>query len=236
MSSNIYILFHIPKTAGTSFREMIRPIFQKNFYPYYSGWGEQQTQPLVLTENVSRAKYFMGHLVYYGMHEVIGNPCQYIIFLREPVKRFESYYNHIRIFHKNKDQPVPNLKEWLNVYKGETQIHCIVRGSKFTCSSFEQAKHILHNCSFIGLQETFEEDVKQLFGSDTVANRNNITEDNANGCGLEKVTFSKDEQKQVEELLSEDIQLYDYAVQLRSNGCNKDFQMFLDYSPTNVKD
>jgi hypothetical protein len=227
MKDEVYIFFHITKTAGTSLRAMLYTYFldgeyepnKRGIYVYSPKWD---TRPLVLTEKNKDAKYFIGHLVYYGMHEVIGKPAKYIAFLRNPLERFVSLYNHVRI---NSQLKTLEFVDWFKLYKSFTMVNELVSCSNFSIPSLDQAKFILKNCSFIGLQDTFETDTKQLFNSYIDILYRNITEKNAKNAGVEVLKFTNDEIDIVKEVLAEDFQLYEYAIQLRKMGYNEGFSL-----------
>jgi hypothetical protein len=48
-------------------------------YGYYNPWnGKPPLKPFVETKEVEDARIIIGHEVYYGMHEVIKEPCCYV--------------------------------------------------------------------------------------------------------------------------------------------------------------
>lgn len=96
MSEKQKIIFlHIPKTAGTSFRHLLEKEYPGNecLYLYY---------PLPYELNVVKdikirlptAKALYGHIPF-GIHKFLGiQGDQYIAFLRDPIQRVISFYNH----------------------------------------------------------------------------------------------------------------------------------------------
>jgi hypothetical protein len=88
------IFLHIPKTAGTSLRQVIEKEYPGNacLYLYYPA----PYQPNVIKEiqaNLPTAKALFGHFSF-GIHQVLGIQGQYIAFLRHPIERVISLYNH----------------------------------------------------------------------------------------------------------------------------------------------
>ena len=155
------------------------------------------------------------------MHEDIGRPAKYIVFLREPVTRMVSLYYHIYLKLGEKI----DFKIWLEKYSSETLVRSIIHDSKFTSTPLEQAKNILRNTSFIGLQETFESDVEQLFYPNVLIELDNVTEYKAREQKVTLIPPTEDELQQLRELTVNDKELYDYAIQLRNDGHNKDFKL-----------
>ena len=85
------IFLHIPKTAGTSVRQVVtkeypgrRCLFIYSHSPAFFA----SIKPLL---PAARAVY--GH-VSYGIHELLGIRGRYVAFLRDPVRRVVSFYNH----------------------------------------------------------------------------------------------------------------------------------------------
>jgi len=167
-------------------------------------------------------------LVYYGIHEDIGKPVKYIVFLRSPHKKYESLFNHVRIENKKSGKEVPGFERWISQYYEETMINELTRGSQFQISVLEQSKHILDMTSYIGLQETFEEDVRRILSPNIHIKMANVTETKAKECGIEMVRFSDKEIEVVNDILSKDLELYKYGIWLRSQGHNNGFSHILE--------
>ncbi len=88
------IFIHIPKTAGTSLRNLIEQEYpgKKCLRLYYPA----PYKPAVIKEIQSKlpaAKVLYGHTSF-GIHKRLGIQGQYITFLRNPIDRVISFYNH----------------------------------------------------------------------------------------------------------------------------------------------
>lgn len=220
MNKNIYLFYHISKTAGTSMRKMLHQNFSDDLvYEYY----HPQTRPFVESEKSQRAKYFIGHLVYYGMHEQIktDNNSQYVLFLRDPFTRYESLYNYIRMTNMMDNHIELSFEEWFQSYQSDTMCSELTLGiSPF----LENAIKILEKSSFIGLKETFSEDVSKIFWPGVGICRVNIIEHLSQASQMDPVRFTDSQRELIRGIIKDDIILYEYALKLRKSGHNNSFQ------------
>ena len=88
------IFLHVPKTAGWTLRGVLR-----YKYPSEILFLDQADDPFggiaaFPLEDRRRARVATGH-VFYGVHEHIPQPTDYITVLREPIARVVSMYNHV---------------------------------------------------------------------------------------------------------------------------------------------
>jgi len=243
MNKESVIIFHITKTAGTALRAILyKHCYGVNYrgdttldgntsliYPYYNFYGERSgARPFKRNEETDKAKYFIGHLVYYGMDT--GRPSKYVVFLREPVQRFLSLYNHLRIEHKRYNLQIPSFEEWFNGQKCLTQVWELTGQSDTTIlnPSLDDAREILNKMSYIGLRETFEDDIHHLFKSNIFIKNINVNDDKAKDLGVDIIGFSDSELDMVNEAVSDDKKLYEYAIQLRKDGHNKLGELLLE--------
>jgi hypothetical protein len=102
---------HIPKTAGTSFTQIIEPLYasKEKCNAYYN-------QDLMAIEpaTLSRFRLFIGHIDY-ATSDLMPNDLDIITFLRDPIERAISSYEHIKT---RKDHPQYKLlhAEAANLY------------------------------------------------------------------------------------------------------------------------
>lgn len=108
------ILFmHIPKTAGTAFREAIAANYRQSeiayLYPTPPGFlvGDLKGLPL---EQLRQLDMIIGHFQF-GMHEWLPRPSEYITMVREPVARVLSQYRYL--CQTQGPEPVPPLAHLL---------------------------------------------------------------------------------------------------------------------------
>jgi hypothetical protein len=94
MNPEKIIFLHIPKTAGTSLRQLIEKEYPGNecLYLYYPSPYQAEVINHI-HEKLPTAKVLYGH-VPFGIHQLLGIQGKYIAFLRDPIKRVISFYNH----------------------------------------------------------------------------------------------------------------------------------------------
>jgi hypothetical protein len=169
------IFLHIPKTAGTSLRKIIETEYpgEECLWLYYPA----PYQPAVL-ETIQAllpaAKMLYGH-VSFGIHQLLGIEGKYLTFLRNPIDRVISLYNHHArdpdmLYYTTIQDGMTLLDMLEGEITPETNNH-IVR--ILTCngqlemlddtSALQQAiENINQYFSFVGLMEQFRESVIRL--------------------------------------------------------------------------
>ena len=220
-----YIFFHVERTAGTYLRQLLFEYYGWDtgiVYAHYNLWdGRPTLKPFVESEEIAKAQVIIGHEVYYGMHEVIKEPCYYVVFLREPMERMQSLWNHIRVIETRAGNAAPEFDVWFRHYQIATQVWSLDK----EVSTLERAKEIVSNTSFIGLTETKREDVYQLLHIYPDTPPQNTTEVWTRKSGIPPVIFNSEQTARVMAVLDEDYKLYKLAKELRMNGHNKGFRL-----------
>ncbi|HEC84763.1 MAG: hypothetical protein DRR08_26700 [Candidatus Parabeggiatoa sp. nov. 2] len=166
---------HIPKTAGTSLRKLIKKEYPGKacLYLYYPA----PFQPAVIKEihaNLPAAKVLYGHFSF-GIHQLLGIQGHYVAFLRNPIERVISFYNHNA---RQSDTPYyAAIQEGLSLLDmlqseriPETNNHvtriiacCGLPGMLDDTRVLEQAlDNIEKHFCFVGLVERFAESVNLL--------------------------------------------------------------------------
>ncbi|HJO12090.1 MAG: sulfotransferase family 2 domain-containing protein [Gammaproteobacteria bacterium] len=82
---------HIPKTAGTSLRQLVEAE-----YPKEKCLRIYDPRPEVLasqTKEIQKARALYGHF-YYGIHQQLGVQARYVTFVRNPIDRIISFYQY----------------------------------------------------------------------------------------------------------------------------------------------
>jgi Sulfotransferase family len=85
------MFIHIPKAAGTSFREILRRVYQPEECVFIYSHDAEHLESLRTA--VTRAQAISGH-VSFGIHEFYGIRARYVGFLRNPLDRVVSLYLH----------------------------------------------------------------------------------------------------------------------------------------------
>ncbi len=195
-----FIFVHVPKCAGTSFREnVLKPIYKGKFY-------YDKTMTLSKKEKAYNIKndlmlYNWDTPVFpenYEDYDVIGGHFAFekyahlnvpmITFLREPIDRIISHYH----FYRDADR----------FYMDKS----IVEFSKIYANFMTRQIGNLNKLAFVGLTEYYDESVKRFadqFGLDLPKNRNKKHRE-------DKVvhTITDEERKVIKELNKDDYELY----------------------------
>lgn len=102
---------HIPKTAGSSFRDTFGQLYRRTerLYLYdprgLPGAIDPAELPGLPLEQRAALRFLAGH-VRYGVHEALPRPVHYVAIVREPVDRIASLYHHyLRIAGMGKETP-----------------------------------------------------------------------------------------------------------------------------------
>jgi hypothetical protein len=85
------IFLHIPKTGGTSFRDVVEKVYTD---------GRCVSLYSIDPESLADARYRVGEAdavyghLYYGVHEALGIAPRYVTIVRDPVARVVSFFRH----------------------------------------------------------------------------------------------------------------------------------------------
>jgi hypothetical protein len=119
---------HMPKAAGTTLADILRSIYGDRLLVAHPlrGWPQQWPDEFLADVARKRNYYnaFSGHSAY-GVHEVFGRPALYISSVRDPIERFESYYNFVRhwtIHHHHEAAKTMSIGEFFRYLRGQDDI------------------------------------------------------------------------------------------------------------------
>lgn len=223
------IFLHLPKTGGTSLRNILNREYAENtrllIYTYPHFPKKDGIVKLQKLSNDKRAKLELiyGHFAF-GIHEYLPQESTYITFLRDPVDRIISHFYFVK--KRNIKAHVGNMKgntleEYLNkgldyeLNNGMTRLLCcddkIQKNSTITRSDLEIAKTNLDkHFSFVGILDEFRNGLLILsnllnWEKDLVFVKTNVTRHPS------KEEIPKYVIKKIMKMNELDMELYQYA-------------------------
>jgi hypothetical protein len=221
------IFLHIPKTAGTTISNIIQRSYPQNaIFSNYEIYPELYGLELKKIPKVKRKQFqlIQGHL-YFGIHEVLPQPCTYFTLLRDPVERVISDYYYIRSYKKHPfNQTLISQQMSLEdlIIRGEYHPdNCQTRflsgagksvpHGQCTQDLLELAKkNLREHFSVVGIVEEFDKTLLLLqknFGWKNIS----YTIQNKNKKRLLKENLSQKTLSVIQDYNQLDLELYDYA-------------------------
>ncbi len=214
------VSLHIPKTAGTSFRNILKAVY-----------GEEQVvrfdiNRFVAVENEeftdkklpSHIRVIHGHFPYNKLMELVAIPqgVPVITWLRDPVERvISNYYYLSKILREELNEEEKDLNILAKMQKTLLEYVCAAPNQN-RMSSFLQGSS-LEDFFFIGITDHYAddlEDLAQMLGwKDYPVLEHNITG--------EKPDVDEETLNKIKELNSKDIEIYNSALQLREERIKK---------------
>lgn len=193
----LYIFVHIPKTAGLTFRYHIRKNFSEEKYlllahtlfglksyppPDYQEYKEKVFKYLSNLDNKrkNRLTILFGHYVPHGVHKYFDRPYKYITFVRNPIKRVVSAYNHkLTKYHLARKQEkdtfyverslfvkkrIPNFEEWFDYYYSTSRKYSTKTMYEFlkNLGYGNEIEEMIEKFYFIGITKKFQNDFLYL--------------------------------------------------------------------------
>jgi len=177
--SHQYFFLHIRKTAGTSFRHMLREIFpsEGDVIPNAKDFKKQQGHYLNMADFVcfpphrlQNCRLLCGHLPSIT-RDLFASPPKLLLFLRDPVPRTISNLLHIQR-HKypswSLSKLLTNNEVMAHVTNSQTRMlsfHSVEEARVYEKTMIpdrnrlELAKRVLESSDFLGLTEEFEQSI-----------------------------------------------------------------------------
>lgn len=109
----LLLYMHIPKTAGSTFSQILSELYQSAARPCYFDQPEEILKELAKDEN-NTIQCIYGHFLY-GLHLHLPRPATYITFLRDPVERVISLYYFWQTYDHSQQEALSkmSLKEFI---------------------------------------------------------------------------------------------------------------------------
>jgi hypothetical protein len=218
------ISLHIPKNAGTSFRNILKSVYGDdqvaclNIKPNGTIGLNQE----IYTENkLPKAKVIHGHFVFNALKNIFTLPENYklITWVRDPVNRVVSNFYYLE----------SRLKELLDEERNNLDIlnkmqKTLIEFARADINRNRQAKFLagseLMNFDFIGIFEYFDSELLRLA---KVLEWKNIPEIlHHNKTPVKDSKISDDILNEIRELNMEDMHIYNEALKIRENKIKHD--------------
>ncbi len=222
LSLNSYpeiISLHIPKTAGTSFRNILKNVYgndQVACLNIETNGVIMLNEQLYYENKLPKVKVIHGHFVYETLLNKFTLPKQYklITWVRDPVKRVISNFYYLE----------SRLKELLDEERNNLNIISKLQRTliEFTRAEINRNRQVkfmtgsnLENFDFIGIYEFFESELLRL---SSILNWN-ITPDllHHNKTPERTSQLSDEILNEIRELNIEDVHIYNEALKIREN-------------------
>ena len=157
LSSIMIIFTHIPKTAGTTLKSILR-----NNFGIYHVDSIKVKKPVYTADDLRFAKRVFFKVKAITGHNLVNPPAnlqvegaQLITMLRDPVTRCASHYQDLT----QRGNLKLSFEEWIKQEKNQNAMVKIISGSNDLQSAKELLKHHYH---FVGISERFQDSLKLL--------------------------------------------------------------------------
>ena len=216
------ISIHIPKTAGTSFRNILKSVYGENQVVRFDidelGVSKMNELPYIKND-LPQVSVIHGHFYYEMLKQKYQLPENYkiISWVRDPVQRVLSNFYYLESVLKkviNEEKRNLNILSKLQrslIEYARTEINRN-RQSKFLNGNLPE------NFDFIGIHEFFEQEVSRL---SAIMSWKNIPEVLYHNKTLERSMDHPPEiLREIRELNMLDVELYSKALQIRNDKMN----------------
>tara|TARA_R110002072_G_scaffold41085_3_gene115772 strand:- start:5184 stop:5867 length:684 start_codon:yes stop_codon:yes gene_type:complete len=211
---------HIPKTAGTSFRNILKEVYDENSVVRFdiNEKGEMRlNQEIYIKQNLPEARVIHGHFTYKDINTQFDLPedIQKITWLRNPVERVISNYFYLE----------SRLKTLLNEEQNNLNIlskmqRSLIEYARDDINRNRQSKFLsgitLEEFDFVGIQEDFENDLIEISNTLKWEKLPNILHQNK--TPVKKNHLDIEIIKEIELLNQNDMELYKNALHLRGKS------------------
>lgn len=167
VKNNIELVsLHIPKTAGTSFRYILKAQFKKkdvarlDIYP--SGAIMLNEKEFDSEKLKDKIKVIQGHYTYRNINDklLLDSNVKFITWLRDPVERVISNYYFLNKIIANRLKELPNENLMNRIGKTLSEFVQFEENRNVMSKFLEGAD--LNSFKFVGFQRNFEEELQRL--------------------------------------------------------------------------
>lgn len=218
---NLYISVHIPKTAGTSFKEILHGIAQERLFldygdkPLASAYPERKMASLA--NDADRYKAILsaasvspdlpvvvhGHFLA-AKYQWVFPQAKTLVWLRDPLERLASHYHHwLRNPDLENDTCMKMLNEQMSLVQFARLAPMSNLYSRFLCG------RKLESIAFVGITEEFEKGLRlfaRILGREPVKL---IVNTNANNTG--RYPLDKETRQAIMDANKDDMRIYEEA-------------------------
>ncbi len=209
---------HIPKTAGTSFRSILKQVYGEQAVKRLD--IDLQFETIRLEEQLfeqrkldKKLKVVHGHFSPALLQKYfrIDPQIPFVTWLRDPVERVVSNYFYLEKRLKEELQEEQKGLNILSKMQRSLVEYANVELNRNRMSKFLKGK-ALHDFLFVGIQEYYSEDLRQLAG---LLGWQGFQEPRHNVTGRQKREVTSEEMDAIARLNEKDLAIYEEALDLR---------------------
>lgn len=215
------ISLHIPKTAGTSFRNILKNVYGENEVVRFDirDKGHVMVNEMPYSKNaLPQVKVIHGHFVYENFTKMFTpGKAKIITWVRDPVKRVISNYYYLESRLKDLLQEEKNNLNILSKMQKSLIEYARTEGNKNRQVKFLSGSKP-DDFAFIGIQEYFNEEITRLA---RILQWDKVPEVLFhNKTSKHVIEYSEEIIEEIRYLNLEDEKMYQAALQLRVNSIN----------------
>ena len=197
----LYVYFHTPKAAGTTFTWHLKKNFGKDELLWvgheklrYKVNRKNRTDLYSLNKKIvesipkaerEKIKVIYGHAVHKNVYKHFNKKVRYITFVRDPVLRTISYYNHFKTTYLREDKKgrekeiyryhlllggkVPKFEDWVRRKYGRYNAAVETMGKLFAVFGYldgfskNALREMMNRFYFVGLTKHYDDDSLYLY-------------------------------------------------------------------------
>lgn len=221
MNQRKLFFFHIPKTAGTSFRELLQSQYSQKDVAHCYANKERDKE---LREAIASSKSLISGHLDFSAYPLVHDNYKTVCFFRDPIDRCISHYLHMlrsqgpRMMELK--ESVHSLPDFLKTSFGSNLQARFMdgsfeksRGSDLQDVSLDQAAENMEKLNFIGLAERMDESISKI-NSEFSFNLKNAERLNVASNSALFQELKSAYRDQIAEANSMDVELYKKALKI----------------------